>query len=171
MDRYPLRIVSKSGEDLGPRHYLGTNAGVVMVRLQLPPSVTCAQCVLQWTYNAGNSWGCDLDDPSNCCVGCGAQENFVNCADVAIEASGDVLPTPADNDDDNDTSAVTQAAPVVTETSVRTEAASTTAASPGCPCRPAGVWAAVPSMDNWCCFNCQSGQNHPATCPASHCSC
>ena len=55
----------------------------------LPASVTCTRCVLQWRYRAGNSWGCDkLGD---CGLGKGAQEEFVNCADIQI--SGDVTVT------------------------------------------------------------------------------
>jgi len=48
----------------------------------LPAGITCSQCILQWTYTAGNSWGCD--DNGNCCTGCGPQENFRACADIAI---------------------------------------------------------------------------------------
>ena len=38
----------------------------------------------------GNSWGCDFDDPHNCDIGLGAQEQFYGCADVAITASGEL---------------------------------------------------------------------------------
>lgn len=37
--------------------------------VQLPPYVTCTQCVLQWTYYTANMWGkCDNGTES---VGCG----------------------------------------------------------------------------------------------------
>ena len=51
-------------------------------KVELPPYLTCTQCVMQWTYYAGNTWGtCSNGDEA---VGCGPQETFVNCADVAI---------------------------------------------------------------------------------------
>ncbi|XP_005092247.1 uncharacterized protein LOC101851474 [Aplysia californica] len=61
-------------------------AMVYELQVRLPPGIsTCSQCVLQWKYNAGNSWGCDEDN--NCCVGCGPQEQFYGCADIAIHSS------------------------------------------------------------------------------------
>jgi hypothetical protein len=33
----------------------------------------------------GNSYGCD--DNNNCCVGCGPQEQFYGCSDIAITSS------------------------------------------------------------------------------------
>ena len=53
-----------------------------MVYVRLPPQVTCAQCILQWTYVAGNNWGtCDNGTGA---IGCGPQENFRSCADIEI---------------------------------------------------------------------------------------
>ena len=50
--------------------------------LQLPPGLTCKQCVLQWTYFTGNTWGeCDNGTEA---VGCGDQEMFRNCADIQV---------------------------------------------------------------------------------------
>ncbi|KAL3885721.1 hypothetical protein ACJMK2_025766 [Sinanodonta woodiana] len=51
-------------------------------RIDLPKGLECTQCVLQWKYNTGNSWGCD--ENSKCGVGLGPQEQFINCADVAV---------------------------------------------------------------------------------------
>jgi len=52
------------------------------VRYLLPPGLTCSLCVLQWRYWAGNSWGrCGNGTES---IGCGPQEEFRACADVAI---------------------------------------------------------------------------------------
>ena len=39
----------------------------------------------------GNTWACDEDN--NCCTGCGPQEEFYNCVDIAI-GSDPVLPPP-----------------------------------------------------------------------------
>ncbi|XP_070186156.1 uncharacterized protein [Littorina saxatilis] len=55
----------------------------IKIKLRLPKGVTCAACVLQWKYNAGNSWGVDPDTKEGC-IGCGPQEQFYGCADVAI---------------------------------------------------------------------------------------
>ncbi|KAK3095825.1 hypothetical protein FSP39_019697 [Pinctada imbricata] len=55
--------------------------------LILPKGIKCKQCVLQWRYRTGNSWGRDIGGRS--CLGCGVQEEFRNCADISI-GSGDV---------------------------------------------------------------------------------
>ncbi|XP_069134468.1 uncharacterized protein [Argopecten irradians] len=54
------------------------------IHLKLPVGVTCSQCLLQWKYNTGNSYGCD---GSHCCIGCGEQEQFYGCADVSVGGS------------------------------------------------------------------------------------
>ena len=46
----------------------------------------CSQCVLQWRYIAGNNWGTCPDGSG--AVGCGAQEEFRACADIAIGEAG-----------------------------------------------------------------------------------
>ena len=48
------------------------------------PDVACDRCVLQWRYHAGNGWGCD--EPNDCGMGKGDQEEFYNCADIRIQA-------------------------------------------------------------------------------------
>ncbi|XP_076454171.1 uncharacterized protein LOC143289153 [Babylonia areolata] len=55
----------------------------IYLKLRLPDDVKCSACVLQWKYNAGNSWGTNLDTGESC-IGCGPQEQFYACADVAI---------------------------------------------------------------------------------------
>ena len=52
------------------------------IEIQLPTDLTCDQCILQWTYRAGNNWGVDPDGHG--CVGCGAQEHFRTCSDIRI---------------------------------------------------------------------------------------
>lgn len=45
------------------------NFFVIRYNVQLPPYVTCTQCVIQWTYYTANMWGkCDNGTES---VGCG----------------------------------------------------------------------------------------------------
>lgn len=54
-------------------------------QVQLPPYVTCTQCVIQWSYYTGNQWGaCNNGTEAQ---GCGRSETFRNCADVAIHTS------------------------------------------------------------------------------------
>merc|ERR1712156_1057723 len=46
--------------------------------------LTCSQCVMQWTYFTGNTWGqCNNGTEG---MGCGDQEMFRNCADVQINS-------------------------------------------------------------------------------------
>ncbi|KAL7645366.1 UNVERIFIED_CONTAM: hypothetical protein RMT77_003752 [Armadillidium vulgare] len=83
LDSYPLNIV---GEDtyqysLEDKPYPGNFTWYV----ELPPSMTCSNCVIQWTYVGANNWGtCDNGTEG---MGCGPQETFKNCADVSISAS------------------------------------------------------------------------------------
>merc|ERR1712150_249039 len=59
------------------------------VKLRLPEDLTCARCVIQWTYRAGNSWGCEsVNGKKTCGLGKGNQETFVNCADISIKGDG-----------------------------------------------------------------------------------
>lgn len=66
---------------------------IIKLKLQLPPNLTCKQCVLRWKWVCGNRWGCETD--GKCCVGCGVeQEHFYGCSDIAILPNGNVpLPT------------------------------------------------------------------------------
>ena len=64
------------------------------MRLKLPDGVSCWQCILQWTYVAGNNWGIGPQTPDYAtpdCIsgtegknGCGVQETFRGCADICI---------------------------------------------------------------------------------------
>uniref|UniRef100_H2YE08 Chitin-binding type-4 domain-containing protein n=1 Tax=Ciona savignyi TaxID=51511 RepID=H2YE08_CIOSA len=63
--------------------------GVHELRIQLPSDVTCDQCLLQWRYRTGNSWGYEDSKQG---LGLGQQEEFYGCSDVAIK--GD-LPFPS----------------------------------------------------------------------------
>lgn len=51
-------------------------------KVKLPDGVTCNHCVIRWKYYAANTWGLCEDGSES--VGCGAQETFINCADVVI---------------------------------------------------------------------------------------
>ncbi|XP_037952307.1 uncharacterized protein LOC119682854 [Teleopsis dalmanni] len=73
------RLLFADGSD---KLYIGTTTGSIKTTIVLPNGVSCQHCVLRWTYNAGNNWGICEDGSGK--VGCGAQENFVNCADISI---------------------------------------------------------------------------------------
>ncbi|RZB84929.1 uncharacterized protein BDFB_010861 [Asbolus verrucosus] len=51
-------------------------------QVKLPDGLKCDRCVLRWHYNTGNNWG-ECDD-GTWDVGCGPQETFRSCADIAI---------------------------------------------------------------------------------------
>ena len=53
LNRHLLQQVDGSGS----RFYPGEGNKVFDVELELPPGLTCTQCVLQWRYVAANNWG------------------------------------------------------------------------------------------------------------------
>lgn len=71
--------------DLKTRFY-PRNGSCVYEMQALLPDFTCDQCVLQWRYVAGNNWGMCTD--GNGAVGCGPQEEFRSCSDIAIISEG-----------------------------------------------------------------------------------
>lgn len=80
LNNHPLFKADGSGFE----HKISTHNGEHAVRLKLPRGLTCTQCVMQWRYVAGNNWGY-CEDGSGA-VGCGPQEEFRACADVAVVA-------------------------------------------------------------------------------------
>ncbi|XP_076823083.1 uncharacterized protein LOC143469315 [Clavelina lepadiformis] len=56
--------------------------GMHYLRLKLPNDVTCEQCVLQWRYRTGNSWGYEDGKEG---LGLGQQEEFYGCSDIAVK--------------------------------------------------------------------------------------
>ncbi|XP_063399680.1 uncharacterized protein LOC134684322 [Mytilus trossulus] len=81
LDRYVLQ--QPSGQT---KFYEPGAIGTYTVHLVLPQGLSCKQCVLQWKWNTGNSYNCDNNH--KCCIGCGPQEQFYGCADIAIASSG-----------------------------------------------------------------------------------
>lgn len=77
--KYPL-LETNSGEYQVPIN--ADYGGQIPMKLQLPAGVKCRACMLRWRYTAGNSWGTNPDGTG--CIGCGHQEMFYGCADVAI---------------------------------------------------------------------------------------
>ncbi|XP_061194239.1 uncharacterized protein LOC133202437 [Saccostrea echinata] len=65
----------------GTRYYVAPENGEYTVELLLPEDIQCNQCVLQWKYNTGNSWGCEGE---LCGLGYGDQEQFYGCSDISV---------------------------------------------------------------------------------------
>jgi len=57
--------------------------GLRLIYAKLPMDLTCKQCIIQFTYVAGNNWG-KCEDGITAAVGCGPQETFRGCADIEI---------------------------------------------------------------------------------------
>lgn len=54
-DKYPLKV-----EDAEDNKYIVVDTekkGIFTYRVELPPGITCTQCIMQWTYYTGNMWG------------------------------------------------------------------------------------------------------------------
>jgi len=74
--------------------------GRFWLRYRLPSDTTCQNCVLQWRYFAENSWGrCDNGTEG---IGCGAQEEFRACSDIAIHSKSGWFDTTPNTDWDSD---------------------------------------------------------------------
>ncbi|XP_070073557.1 uncharacterized protein [Drosophila takahashii] len=71
--------------DLNIRFYPRNGSRIYEIKARLP-DFTCDQCVLQWRYVAGNNWGMCSD--GNGAVGCGPQEEFRSCSDIALTTGG-----------------------------------------------------------------------------------
>jgi len=139
------------------RKAMGEGLKVFFYRLQLPQGVTCTQCILQWYYNAGNSWGIDPVTKKGC-VGCGPQETFWGCSDIAISSNGHNPNPPSPTREPNP-----QPSFATTEIPTTT---TTTPARPVGPCHATGPWTGDAQMNIWCQMNCAAGY-----CPPSHCTC
>ncbi|XP_048506013.1 uncharacterized protein LOC105686872 isoform X2 [Athalia rosae] len=111
------------GENGTARYYPGPGNKIFESYYRLPDDVTCAQCVLQWRYIAGNNWGqCENGTGA---VGCGPQEEFRACADITIgDSEATLLPHPVTGKMDTSfgTSTTKQAYPAPTEPTLVPEA-------------------------------------------------
>ncbi|XP_041377309.1 uncharacterized protein LOC121389725 [Gigantopelta aegis] len=155
LNTHLLQLENKNGLSLGTTYRVVKFEQVIELRVRLPLDIQCSQCVLQWTYAAGNNWGCD---GPLCGMGHGSQEHFVNCADIAIL---------------NDCAAfytTTTTAPTVTEKFSPTTWSPMSAVSiipkDWVNCIAANEWLGQPKVDKWCRINCPMGY-----CPRTHCFC
>ncbi|XP_070851903.1 uncharacterized protein [Drosophila suzukii] len=78
--------------DLDIRFYPRNGSRIYEIQARLP-DFTCDQCVLQWRYVAGNNWGICSD--GNGAIGCGPQEEFRSCSDIAITKKGSTYTGPS----------------------------------------------------------------------------
>ncbi|XP_034828174.1 uncharacterized protein [Maniola hyperantus] len=78
MDKYVLHLEGTEETKFYPKE----GNKVYEMKYQLPEGLQCSHCVLQWQYIAGNNWGTCEDGKG--AVGCGPQEEFRACADIAI---------------------------------------------------------------------------------------
>nr|5MSZ_A Chain A, Thermobia domestica domestica AA15 [Thermobia domestica] len=78
-DQHLLELADGSGTRFTMEEHV---AGEYTVDLKLPQGVTCTNCVLQWFWRTGNRYGDCGDGTSG--MGCGPQEEYRNCADIAI---------------------------------------------------------------------------------------
>ncbi|XP_060063172.1 uncharacterized protein LOC132543673 [Ylistrum balloti] len=76
-----LKHLLVNSETKETKHPIGTVKGNITITVDLPQNLTCSQCVIQWRYHTGNSWG---NDETGQGVGYGPQEEFYACADIAI---------------------------------------------------------------------------------------
>jgi len=149
-------LVHKDGST---RVHVGEGKRIFSYQVQLPKGVVCDQCVIQWHYNGGNNWGCD-SDTGKCCVGCGPQETFWGCSDVAISSGGNNHPTPYVPD-------TTVPETTVPDDPVTIVPTTTTTRKPsGKNCHAISPYNFQPGMDEWCKENCQVGN-----CPPTMCAC
>lgn len=66
-DKYPLKVESAEDNKFIIPDEAGKR-GTFKYRVELPPYVTCTQCVMQWTYYTGNMWGtCENGTESLAC--------------------------------------------------------------------------------------------------------
>lgn len=69
--------------------------GKRIIQVKLPKDRTCDKCVLRWHWKSGNNWGRCADGSHQ--VGCGPQETYRNCADIAVNYEGGIR-GPSDNE-------------------------------------------------------------------------
>ncbi|KAK3094589.1 hypothetical protein FSP39_003699 [Pinctada imbricata] len=192
LDQHLLKLYGS--EDT--RYHIGSDVRVYEVQLYIPENITCRQCVLQWKYNTGNSWGCDGN--GECGMGLGQQEQFYGCADISIGVDCNSLSTTSTQPSSSTYQAAdsTTASTFISDSTVSTStssgrsstsdattrdqnatnsyssstlarnSSSTTPSVGNLNCRAAGAFKGQQTINQWCRANCAIGY-----CPATHCEC
>ncbi len=150
------------------------------LKIELPQDLDCEQCILQWTYVTGNSWGIGEDGKG--CVGCGPQENFRSCADIKVasktaapstempKTSTTEMPKTSTTEEHTTRTSIktttkTEGPPKTTTVIETTTAAKETSTS-GRKCEGVPPYDTMLGIPEWCSTNCPLGY-----CPQQFCIC
>jgi len=124
-------------------------------KVKLPFGLSCSQCIMQWSYYTGNTWGVCSNGTEG--MGCGAQEMFRNCADVQINSVVGSFPPSALGDNNirmlYTTTRSGEVEPLVVTARV---------------CKATPKYSLIPGMDDKCQRTCLS---YPPLCPEEECYC
>ncbi|XP_026733298.1 uncharacterized protein LOC113497784 [Trichoplusia ni] len=93
-------------EDGETKYYPKDGSAYYEVKYRLPTDLVCDHCVLQWKYTAGNNWGFCEDGTQG--LGCGHQENFFTCSDIAILGDSSYYPEPTPPQPEEDTTVLAE---------------------------------------------------------------
>lgn len=154
----------------GGTQYRVTKSGRYLYKMQviLPSNLTCKKCVMQWWYRGGNNWGCGK---TGCGLGHGAQEHFVNCADISI--GNGAPPNPQTSRPTQRPQPPTRRPQPPTQGPTEKPAPPTRGPTKrphptggSGICRATGSWKGDSNIDAWCVSNCKNGY-----CPAHMCTC
>eukprot|EP00095_Tigriopus_kingsejongensis_P001217 maker-scaffold959_size76551-snap-gene-0.20 protein:Tk01217 transcript:maker-scaffold959_size76551-snap-gene-0.20-mRNA-1 annotation:"PREDICTED: uncharacterized protein LOC101891129" len=156
LDQYPLDLVTDPKSSKFPIPAGTAISDTLRYQVILPPRITCSQCVIQWTYNTGNTWG-DCGN-GTAAVGCGEQENFVNCADVQIYSIGAGFPP----------NAILPYHAVYVEDQTHPEGPKPLT-NKNVVCIPTKSHEHLPDMQKWCQEQCLN--YNPSACPKDKCLC
>lgn len=167
LNKHLLQLADGSGT----RYRIRNRKGHYYIKLRLPAGVTCDQCVFQWKYHTGNTWGVNM---VNKCKGLGcsdAQEEFYGCSDVAILAKNAKIPvtqSPKRMTIRNTTRKPMRHTTRIPHRSTpgHHQRRSTASRSHNKLCRAIGVWTGNSIQNKWCQTNCRLGN-----CPSSMCQC
>lgn len=156
-DKYPLVLAS---DNTSTSFYIppGTpSIATLKYDVVLPPGVVCQQCIMQWTYYTGNSWGVCPNGIGK--LGCGDQETFRNCADVSIYSATGSFPPGADIQSDEYPHAIYVKDPILGRKALKVKSQV---------CLPTPAFQKKPHAEDWCKINCLK---YPPNCPKSRCTC
>ncbi|TRY70276.1 hypothetical protein TCAL_11548 [Tigriopus californicus] len=156
LDQHPLFRAEDPSSSKYPIPDGTEKSAYLKYEVLLPQGITCSQCVIQWTYHTGNTWGDCGNGTSE--IGCGAQENFVNCADIQIYSNAAGFPPNAiDNPSTiyfRDSTYPGGRRPFVNKNTV---------------CIPTKPYEHLPNMQPWCQEQCLN--YNPSACPKDKCLC
>jgi len=158
-DRHPLVLTSDPSTH---KFYVPLDSPKITrfkYQVNLPHGLSCSQCVVQWTYYTGNTWGVCSNGTEG--MGCGDQEMFRNCADVMINSVVGSYPPGALSSMQPQLPRRVQ---LYTETGQLASPLVVTARV----CVATELYNSISGMDEWCHKSCLS---YPPNCPADKCKC